>query len=65
MSTQVSLRLTYPDAAALLNMMGVDDTREYVDRAHAKPDNDIPVGNHKGIVVRYFSLNQNFTVTFR
>lgn len=62
---QVSARLIYHDASALLCMMNVDNQRQYLDKALAKPDTDIPVGSHKGIVVRFFDRDQNFTVTFR
>jgi hypothetical protein len=65
MAIQVSARLNYPQAAALLNMMETDNPREVLDKAIDRPDTDIPAGRPKSTVVRYFSHTTDFTVTFR
>ena len=64
MSTQVSSRLSFPQAEALLAMMNVD-ARPLLYQALDRPDTDIPAGEHRDITVRYFPHDNEFTVTFR
>ena len=64
MSTQVSSRLSFPQAEALLTMMDID-ARPLLYQALDKPDTDIPAGNHRNIAIRYFRHDNAFTVTFR